>query len=134
MSRTIRSIWRGRSRGTVLLQIGSSGHRWERMPQHGLRHVAALARAAADIPETPSNLAWPAAHVAAVPSRRRPDMRDGVADANTAATSIRPVSSTLTDSFGRRHDYLRISVSERCNLRCLYCMPEGAPSISTGMV
>ena len=30
----------------------------------------------------------------------------------------------LTDGFGRRHDYLRISLTERCNLRCFYCMPE----------
>ncbi|KOC59289.1 Molybdenum cofactor biosynthesis protein 1 [Habropoda laboriosa] len=29
----------------------------------------------------------------------------------------------LTDLFGRRHTYLRISITERCNLRCLYCMP-----------
>lgn len=29
------------------------------------------------------------------------------------------------DSFGRRIDYLRISVTDRCNERCLYCMPEG---------
>lgn len=32
--------------------------------------------------------------------------------------------STLTDTFGRRHTYLRVSLTERCNLRCLYCMPE----------
>ncbi|MFC5468383.1 GTP 3',8-cyclase MoaA [Cohnella suwonensis] len=30
----------------------------------------------------------------------------------------------LTDRFGRKHTYLRISVTDRCNLRCLYCMPE----------
>ena len=30
----------------------------------------------------------------------------------------------LQDGFGRRLSYLRISVTERCNLRCLYCMPE----------
>lgn len=30
----------------------------------------------------------------------------------------------LTDSFGRAHNYLRISLTERCNLRCFYCMPE----------
>ncbi|MBU4557058.1 MAG: GTP 3',8-cyclase MoaA [Actinobacteria bacterium] len=30
-----------------------------------------------------------------------------------------------TDSFGRRIDYLRISLTDRCNLRCVYCMPEG---------
>ncbi len=29
----------------------------------------------------------------------------------------------LTDSFGRGHSYLRISVTDRCNLRCAYCMP-----------
>jgi GTP 3',8-cyclase len=30
----------------------------------------------------------------------------------------------LTDSFGRAHDNLRISVTDRCNIRCFYCMPE----------
>lgn len=30
----------------------------------------------------------------------------------------------LLDTFGRYHDYLRISITERCNLRCQYCMPE----------
>eukprot|EP01026_Neomeris_dumetosa_P029769 TRINITY_DN24023_c0_g2_i4.p2 TRINITY_DN24023_c0_g2~~TRINITY_DN24023_c0_g2_i4.p2 ORF type:complete len:463 (-),score=36.61 TRINITY_DN24023_c0_g2_i4:422-1777(-) len=30
----------------------------------------------------------------------------------------------LVDTFGRRHNYLRISLTERCNLRCVYCMPE----------
>lgn len=30
----------------------------------------------------------------------------------------------LLDRFGRMHDYLRISVTDRCNLRCVYCMPE----------
>jgi cyclic pyranopterin phosphate synthase len=31
---------------------------------------------------------------------------------------------SLIDSFGRVHDDLRISVTDRCNLRCAYCMPE----------
>ena len=31
----------------------------------------------------------------------------------------------LKDTFQRRIDYLRISVTDRCNLRCIYCMPEG---------
>src|SRR4051812_5447698 len=29
----------------------------------------------------------------------------------------------MTDPFGRRITYLRVSVTDRCNLRCLYCMP-----------
>lgn len=37
---------------------------------------------------------------------------------------VRPFSSFLTDSFGRQHSYLRISLTEKCNLRCQYCMPE----------
>ncbi len=32
--------------------------------------------------------------------------------------------SPLIDSFGRVHDNLRISVTDRCNIRCFYCMPE----------
>src|SRR4051794_18853577 len=32
--------------------------------------------------------------------------------------------STLIDTFGRLHNNLRISVTDRCNLRCTYCMPE----------
>src|SRR3990172_4587924 len=32
---------------------------------------------------------------------------------------------SLIDSFNRKISYLRISVTDRCNLRCQYCMPEG---------
>jgi GTP 3',8-cyclase len=32
--------------------------------------------------------------------------------------------SVLTDTFGRFHNNLRISITDRCNLRCTYCMPE----------
>lgn len=39
-----------------------------------------------------------------------------------------PPRGALVDRFGRRHTYLRISVTERCNLRCRYCMPaDGVP-------
>ncbi|WP_433862774.1 GTP 3',8-cyclase MoaA [Sphingobacterium thalpophilum] len=30
----------------------------------------------------------------------------------------------LTDKYGRSHTYLRISLTDNCNLRCFYCMPE----------
>lgn len=33
-------------------------------------------------------------------------------------------NNLLQDAFGRKHDYLRISITEHCNLRCTYCMPE----------
>lgn len=51
----------------------------------------------------------------------RPSRRDLLKDA-------KPFSDFLTDTFDRQHDYLRISLTERCNLRCVYCMPEeGVP-------
>jgi molybdenum cofactor biosynthesis protein A len=34
-----------------------------------------------------------------------------------------PNNTVLTDGFGRKHNYLRISLIEKCNLRCTYCMP-----------
>ncbi|KAM0713748.1 hypothetical protein Q7P37_010710 [Cladosporium fusiforme] len=42
----------------------------------------------------------------------------------------KPFSEFLTDNFSRQHDYLRISLTERCNLRCLYCMPEEGIQLS----
>ncbi len=43
--------------------------------------------------------------------------------------------SELFDSFGRCINYLRISVTDRCNFRCIYCMPpEGIPSIPHGEI
>ncbi len=40
------------------------------------------------------------------------------------------MSEILTDRFGRAHSYLRISVTERCNLRCKYCMPADGVQLS----
>jgi len=50
-------------------------------------------------------------------------------------SSLRPILSSeprpiLTDTFGRKHSYLRISLTERCNLRCQYCMPEEGVSLT----
>ncbi|KAF2073968.1 hypothetical protein CYY_004713 [Polysphondylium violaceum] len=44
----------------------------------------------------------------------------------TSATPTTPLdkNNILTDTFNRKHTYLRISLTEKCNLRCQYCMPE----------
>ncbi|KAJ1657718.1 hypothetical protein IWQ61_002929 [Dispira simplex] len=49
-----------------------------------------------------------------------------------AVDAIRPFdnNSHLTDQFQRKHTYLRISLTERCNLRCMYCMPEEGVSLT----
>nr|XP_046268627.1 molybdenum cofactor biosynthesis protein 1 isoform X2 [Scatophagus argus] len=65
------------------------------------------------------------------------ELRDSTSSALNSAASLKtrlnkekrddtilPFSAFLTDSFGRRHSYLRISLTEKCNLRCQYCMPE----------
>ncbi|THV02455.1 radical SAM enzyme [Dendrothele bispora CBS 962.96] len=41
-----------------------------------------------------------------------------------AIDKSRPFSRALIDTYKRRHHYLRISLTKRCNLRCFYCMPE----------
>lgn len=43
-----------------------------------------------------------------------------------------PRDPRLLDSFGRVHRNLRISVTDRCNLRCVYCMPEEAVFLDKG--
>lgn len=35
----------------------------------------------------------------------------------------------MKDSYGRKIDYMRISITDRCNLRCRYCMPEGIEQV-----
>eukprot|EP00871_Galdieria_phlegrea_P002526 jgi/Galph1/3274/GphlegSOOS_G1946.1 len=35
----------------------------------------------------------------------------------------KPNTKGFVDSFGREHTYLRVSVTEKCNFRCRYCMP-----------
>ena len=43
----------------------------------------------------------------------------------------RQVEPIMIDKYGRNIDYLRISLTDRCNLRCIYCMPEeGVKSLS----
>ena len=39
----------------------------------------------------------------------------------TTTTTIN--SNILIDKYNRKHNYLRISLTEKCNLRCIYCMP-----------
>ncbi|GJD09238.1 Cyclic pyranopterin monophosphate synthase, mitochondrial [Galdieria sulphuraria] len=53
---------------------------------------------------------------------------------STLSTTLRDRETTkqegFTDTFGRQHTYLRVSVTEKCNFRCLYCMPEEGVQLS----
>jgi len=50
--------------------------------------------------------------------------RRGSPDSPVASAQVMPLQGPLVDRYGRVHDDLRISVTDRCNLRCVYCMPE----------
>jgi cyclic pyranopterin phosphate synthase len=49
------------------------------------------------------------------PHRARPE---------SEAVAAMPLEGPLVDRYGRVHNDLRLSVTDRCNLRCVYCMPE----------
>ncbi len=50
------------------------------------------------------------------------------AEAERRTLEAKRSSEGMRDGFGRRIEYLRISVTDKCNLRCVYCMPpEGLP-------
>jgi GTP 3',8-cyclase len=62
-------------------------------------------------------------NVAPVTIRSRrvtPELRGGAITPPAAM----PEAGSLVDRYGRVHSDLRISVTDRCNLRCIYCMPE----------
>ncbi len=48
----------------------------------------------------------------------------------TASISEENSISNLTDAYNREHNYLRISLIEKCNLRCTYCMPAEGVKLS----
>lgn len=87
-------------------------------------------RARRQIPEAKKNLS-PAQELKSFMPSRAPEDDEVVSDWRTVVAQQRDLQASkrwrpavLTDSFGRQHSYLRISLTERCNLRCLYCMPE----------
>jgi cyclic pyranopterin phosphate synthase len=58
----------------------------------------------------------------AVSVRAHPRAVEG--DRVEVSQAIMPTVGALVDRYGRVHDDLRISVTDRCNLRCVYCMPD----------
>lgn len=56
-----------------------------------------------------------------------PSTKPSLSDQHTATPSTKP---SLVDLFGRQHTYLRISLTEKCNLRCQYCMPQDGVTLT----
>lgn len=49
---------------------------------------------------------------------------NNVQNSNAEVSAVPDALPPLQDNFGRTFDYVRIAVTEKCNLRCTYCMPE----------
>jgi len=58
----------------------------------------------------------------AVSLRQHPRAVEG--DRGEVTKASMPTGGSLVDRYGRVHDDLRVSVTDRCNLRCVYCMPD----------
>jgi cyclic pyranopterin phosphate synthase len=54
----------------------------------------------------------------------RPHPRAVAGDRREVSEASMPTAGALVDRYGRVHDDLRVSVTDRCNLRCVYCMPD----------
>jgi len=46
-------------------------------------------------------------------------------------TDPKKIKNELVDPFGRKIEYLRLSVTDKCNLRCFYCLPKGFKDFET---
>ena len=57
-----------------------------------------------------------------------------LAPARISSAARGPLPTRLVDSFGRVHNNLRISITDRCNFRCVYCMPEEMEFYSKGQI
>lgn len=90
---------------------------WHRSPR--LRSFLSTSNTATITEQIDPSSVPPAVPAASGPALRHERLR-----------TARPFSDFLTDNFNRQHDYLRISLTERCNLRCVYCMPEDGVPLS----
>ncbi|KAI5744198.1 hypothetical protein M8J76_000047 [Diaphorina citri] len=64
----------------------------------------------------------------AQPEEQSSDAPKPVLSVNHQSPSL--TKPSLVDLFGRQHTYLRISLTEKCNLRCQYCMPQDGVTLT----
>ena len=61
-----------------------------------------------------------------------PLINQGEDKALSSSSSNNNLYAPLQDTFGRTFDYVRIALTEKCNLRCTYCMPEEGVDFKNG--
>lgn len=103
-----------RAGAAVGASLRCRGAAWGRQ----LRAVATTFAAAEQAP-----LVTPLVTPATLPSERRDYALPEEPQALRTKVADSHIDPALIDSFGRRHRYLRVSLTDRCNLRCRYCMP-----------
>uniref|UniRef100_A0A182M2Q5 Radical SAM core domain-containing protein n=1 Tax=Anopheles culicifacies TaxID=139723 RepID=A0A182M2Q5_9DIPT len=109
-------------RSLSVVSLSESSRGWV-LPTHQFFHTtrpSLSAKGGGNRPQssetTPSSVGT-ASTVESADKNKSKSQRDRKQQANVSG------DSSLIDSFGRFHSYLRISLTERCNLRCKYCMP-----------
>ena len=115
------------AKSRLLRLAGPSYLRLTRRPTAGRHRIATYSRCQSTCSPAAGDTS-PSSPVYTPPPRS--DLTSRLASRRDRIQSAKPFSEFLTDSFHRQHDYLRISVTERCNLRCLYCMPEEGVQLS----
>lgn len=115
------------AKSRLLRLAGPSYLRLTRRPAAGRHRIATYSRCQSTCSPAAGDTS-PSSPVYTPPPRS--DLTSRLASRRDRIQSAKPFSEFLTDSFHRQHDYLRISVTERCNLRCLYCMPEEGVQLS----
>jgi cyclic pyranopterin phosphate synthase len=109
--------------------LRSATARGERQFRHSIRAIQTRRGIAANATTREPGVEFPGG----VPPVPVPQRRSALEERIAAVHEAKPFSDFLTDTFHRQHDYLRISITEKCNLRCLYCMPEGALGASRAL-
>ncbi|EXJ61808.1 hypothetical protein A1O7_02238 [Cladophialophora yegresii CBS 114405] len=117
---------------SLLRQTRPQSFRHSKPPRYPQRQLSTAANASLQ-PSEPDLPQWQAHRVESHPRARDdqvPEVKRPRLDKLRSEKEPRQFSSFLTDNYSRQHNYLRISITERCNLRCLYCMPEEGIQLS----
>ncbi|KAJ2238242.1 hypothetical protein IWW45_000253 [Coemansia sp. RSA 485] len=114
-----------RRRIPVDLRIQPTNRQFSASPAQALSHP--------DVASSPTSISDPTLdHARSDQAAQQQQQQHPHPQPNITYNETAPALPVLSDLFGRFHNYLRISVTERCNLRCQYCMPEEGIELTEG--
>lgn len=125
-------VWRARTSGRIsgYYNLPASISRSRNTVFHGCKSISSATAAAT----SPDPVYRYSEDVPFVPPPRPTIRTTEFSDRMEAIKKAKPFSEFLTDNYNREHNYLRISVTERCNLRCAYIYPSSKPYLELGVL